>query len=375
MDADNLTGYLTANFNTGKVGHKALIGYDYNVSLFNWGTYRYNTTPIGSINVYDPAKSTNLDGAIYNLASTNYALANKTRDFANGIYFQDQVSIAERLKILLGIRYEDYTFRLAYQTPAENDVSQKAWLPKIGLTYNFPSNTHVYGSYITGFQPVSSGSLIYGTVEGGGEMKPEYSNQFEFGVKQELFNRNLLLTVALYQIKKTNVTQLTNPTVVDPNDRIWRQLGEVTSKGIEIEFNGQISKSFAINGAYNYNDAKITEDINPDKIDEKLGLSPDHQGNIWAKYEILDRKLLNGLGFGAGINFSSKTPMLQAPTLITPGYAIADAAVFYKINRISLNLNINNVFNKRYYTGAVRERERYYTGAPRNIMFRVGYTL
>lgn len=376
MDADNLTGYLTANFNTGKsISHKALIGYDYNASLFNWGTYRYTTTPIGSVNVYDPGKSSNLDGSAYSLAATTYDRVNKNRDFANGVYFQDQVSIAERLKVLLGLRYESYTFRLAYQTPDENEVSQKAWLPKIGITYNFPSNTHVYASYITGFQPVSSGSLIYGTVEGGGEMKPEYSNQFEVGAKQELFNKNLLLTVALYQIKKINVTQLTNPTVIDPNDRIWRQLGEVTSKGIEVEFNGQVSPSFSLNGAYNYNDAKITEDLNPAKLNEKLGLAPNHQGNIWAKYEIVSNSPVNGLGFGVGANFSSKTPMLQAPTVTTPAYTVADAAVFYKINKVSLNLNIYNIFNKRYYTGAVRERERYYTGAPRSIMLRIGYSL
>ncbi|WP_295116960.1 TonB-dependent receptor [uncultured Chitinophaga sp.] len=375
MDSDNLTAYLTGDLKTGKIGHKAMIGYDYNVSLFNWGNYRYNTSPIGSVNVYDPAKSSNLDGTTYELATVNYALANRTRDFANGIYFQDQVSIGERLKVLLGLRYEDYTFRMAYKTPAENEVSQQAWLPKIGVTYSFPSNTHVYASYITGFQPVSSASLLFGTVEGGGELKPEYSDQFEIGAKQELFDNNLLLTAAVYQIRKTNVTQLTNPTVPDANDRIWRQLGEVTSKGIEIEFNGRISQSFAVNGAYNYNDAKITEDINPAKINEKLGMAPLHQGNLWAKYEIVNDKAFNGLGFGAGINISSETPMLQAPTLSTPGYTVADAAIFYKINRVSLNLNINNVFDKRYYTGAVRERERYYTGAPRNIMLRVGYSL
>lgn len=374
MDSDNITGYLSADFNTGKIGHKALLGYDYNASLFNWGTYRYTAADIGGVNVYDPAKSSALDGATYTLGVFNYDRVNKTRDYASGLYFQDQVSILERIKVLLGLRYESYTFRMAYQSPGENEVSQKAWLPKIGITYNLPSNTHVYGSYITGFQPVSSGSLTFGTVEGGGELKPEYSNQFELGVKQELFNKNLLLTVAAYQIKKINVTQLTNPSVIDANDRIWRQLGEVTSKGIEVEANGQISRSFSINAAYNYNDAKITEDLLEANVGLKQGLAPAHQGSIWAKFEAVNG-VLNGLGLSAGVSFSSKTPMLQAPKVTTPGYSVLDAAVSYKINRVTLNLNINNIANKRYYTGAVRERERYYTGAPRNIMFRIGYSI
>lgn len=375
MDADNVTGYLTANFNTGKISHKTLIGYDYNVSLFNWGTYRYTTSPIGSLNVYDPAKSPAFDGTTYSLAAYTYDRENKSRDYAHGIYFQDQLSISEKLKVLLGLRYESYNFRIAYQTPAENTIGQKAWLPKIGVTYNFPSLTHVYASYVTGFQPVSSGSLLFGTVEGGGELKPEYSNQFEVGVKQELFSKKLLLTLAAYQIKKINVTQLTNPNVPNANDRIWRQLGEVTSKGIELEMNGQVSNAFSINATYTYNDAKISKDLKPENEGQKLGLAPEHQGNIWAKYELQNDGYLKGLGFSGGVSFSSKTPMLQAPTITTPGYSVLDAAISYRINKVSLNFNINNITNKRYYTGAVRERERYYTGAPRNIMFRVGYTL
>ena len=375
MDADNITGYVTANFNTGGIQHKSLIGYDYNVSLFNWGTYRYNTAPIGSVNVYDPAKSSNLDGTTYSLAATTYDRANKTRDFANGIYFQDQVGITERLKVLLGLRHERYTFRLAYQTPQENEVAQNAWLPKVGVTYMLPTNTYVYGSYVTGFQPVASGSLIFGTVEGGGSLKPEYSHQFEFGAKQELFGKKLLLTAAVYQIKKTNVTQLTNPGVVDANDRIWRQLGEVSSKGFEVEFNGAISPSFSVNGAYNYNDAKITEDLNPAKVGEKLGMAPLHQGNLWAKYEVKDNGFLNGFGIGFGAGFSSRTPMLQFPNIYTPGYTVLDASLQYRIDRVLLSMNLNNITDKRYYTGANRERERYYTGAPRNILFRIGYNL
>lgn len=316
-----------------------------------------------------------MDGASYPLAAYTYDRVNKTRDYASGVYFQDQVSIAQRLKVLLGLRYESYTFRLAYQTPSENEVSQKAWLPKLGLTYQFPSQTYVYGSYITGFQPVASGALLFGTVEGGGSLKPEYSHQFELGAKQELFNKNLLLTAAVYQIKKKNVTQLTNPGVPDANDRIWRQLGEVTSQGFEIEFNGRISPSFSVSGAYNYNDAKVTEDINEAKIGEKLGLAPLHQGSIWTRYEVGGDSHLSGLGIGFGASFSSKTPMLQAPTITTPAYQVLDASISYRMDKVLFQLNVNNITDKRYYTGAVRATERYYTGAPRNLMFKVGYTL
>lgn len=376
MNSDNITGYFTADFNTGRLKHKALLGYDFNVSLFNWGTFRYNDS-VGVVNVYNPAKSSTLDRSLYNLTVTNYDRANQTRDYANGIYFQDQISILAQLKLLLGLRYEKYTYRLAYKTPTENEVSQSVWLPKVGLTYHLPSDTYIYASYVTGFEPVSSRILAggFGKLEGEGSFKAENSYQFEIGVKQELFNKNLLVTAAVYQIKKKNLTQLINPTVPNAADRLYRQLGEVTSEGVEVEANGQINQSFSLSAAYNYNHARITNDIDNAKIGVRLGLSPKHQGNVWAKYEIVNNSVLNGLGIAAGASFSSETPLLQAPAVSTPGYGVADAAIMYRINKVTFNLNINNIFDKRFYTGAVRQTERFYTGAPRNIMFRVGYTL
>lgn len=80
-------------------------------------------------------------------------------------------------------------------------------------------------------------------------------------------------------------------------------------------------------------------------------------------------------GFGGVTIFSSATPMLNTPDLTTPGYSVLDVAISYRINRISLNLNINNITDKRYYTGALRATERYYVGAPRNMILRIGYTL
>lgn len=376
MNADNVTGYFTADFSAARLKHKALLGYDYNVSLFNWGTFSYNDS-VGVVNVLDPAKSSALDRELYNLTVTNYDRANKTRDYANGVYFQDQITIVDQLKLLIGLRYERYTYRLAFQTPAEKSVSQSIWLPKVGITYILPTETHLYASYLTGFEPVNSRILAggFGTLEGGGSFKPENSYQFEIGAKQELFNKNLLVTASVYQIKKKNLTQLINPTVSNNADRIYRQLGEVTSEGVEVEANGQVNRSFSLSAAYNYNYARITKDLSEANIGRRLGLAPKHQGNIWARYEIINKGILNGLGFGLGSGFSSETPLLQASELSTPGYGVVDAAAMYRINRVSLNLNINNVFDKRFYTGAVRLTERYYTGAPRSFVFRIGYSL
>lgn len=374
MDADNVTGYLSADFKTGKITHKALLGYDYNVSLFNWGTYRFAES-VGSVNVYDPALSSpGLDGDSYELSANTYGRVNKTRDFANGVYFQDQVGLSDRFKVLLGLRNEKYTYRLAYETPNETELSQTAWLPKVGVTFELPSHTYLYGSYITGFQPVASATLQYGSVEGGGDLDPEYSDQFEFGAKQELFGKNLLLTAALYQIRKTNVTQLTNPGA-PIEERIYRQLGEVSSKGVEFEINGRVNRSLSINLAYNYNNAEVTEDIDESNIGSHLGLAPEHQGNLWAKYEWLDKGPLNGLGIGLGASVSSETPMLNTPDITTPGYGVIDGALSYRVGHISLNLNFNNIFDKRYYTGALNVNQRYYVGAPRNMMLRIGYAL
>jgi outer membrane receptor for monomeric catechols len=76
---------------------------------------------------------------------------------------------------------------------------------------------------------------------------------------------------------------------------------------------------------------------------------------------------------GAGGRYYSSQVGDMTDTFRIPGYGLADAAVFYRHGRFRLQLNANNLLNKRYFTGSY---DQYYVlpGAPRNSRVTLGWT-
>ncbi len=81
-----------------------------------------------------------------------------------------------------------------------------------------------------------------------GTFKPQQANQFEAGVKLELFNNQLNFTASYYDIKVDNITR---PDVYKQNGidyNVTVQDGTQTSKGIEFELNANPLPGLNING-------------------------------------------------------------------------------------------------------------------------------
>src|SRR5690606_11632919 len=71
---------------------------------------------------------------------------------------------------------------------------------------------------------------------------------------------------------------------------------------------------------------------------------PKHQGGVWAKYTFTI-PALQGIGIGAGANYVSSRATLR-DILTLPSYVVADAALYYMVDRFKLSANLNNEFNK-----------------------------
>jgi iron complex outermembrane receptor protein len=128
--------------------------------------------------------------------------------------------------------------------------------------------------------------------EDGSAFKPEHANQFEFGVKGDVFNHRLVGTVSYYDI------QVGNSLRQDPNDANYSvQDGTQVSKGIEAEITANPFAGFNIVAGYAYNDSKYT------KADATVnGLRPALSGpanmlNFWMSYRLPEGKC-KGLGAG-----------------------------------------------------------------------------
>lgn len=179
---------------------------------------------------------------------------------------------------------------------------------------------------------------------------PEQANQYEFGLKTNLYKEIISATISYYNIDVKN-RLMTDPTNI--NNSI--QGGEVNSKGVEVSFTANPMEGLNIIAGFSNNKSEVTKD-NPG--DGYLGLRPEEAGpetlvNFWANYKVKSGKL-KGFGLGLGGNYASEYKTLNRANIGTfslPSYTIVNSAVSYSNDKFNLAFKLNNVFNEKYYSG------------------------
>jgi iron complex outermembrane receptor protein len=128
-----------------------------------------------------------------------------------------------------------------------------------------------------------------------------------------------------------------------------------------------------VNANYAYNNAIITKSDDEKEIGKWKEFAPHHMGGFWVKYNF-EKGVIKGLGLSFGGNFVTEQTTAQYDNILLPAYHVFDGAISYRINKIQLALNINNISDERYWIGRGRANVTVNPGTPRNVMFRVGYT-
>jgi len=169
--------------------------------------------------------------------------------------------------------------------------------------------------------------------------------------------------------------------IEDPNSGLGLiqvlQLGDETSRGIELDITGRISSNFTLTANYAFNDVDILDDsVSALNIDSN---NPQHTAGFWGKYSFTNGFIKN-LGVGLGANYVSDSQIANfavnriSDFIDFPSYFTARAGVFYKYENFDITLNINNIFDERFFIGGI-DAGRVFPGTPRNFLFTIGYKL
>lgn len=341
-----LSTYLNLTGQTGVIRHTVLIGTDANVS---GRTYNYAALASRRLSL------NNLDfsWATYQwipatIASAEYQTRVREETRLLGAYVQDQLSIGERWKVLLGGRFEQHRYAqssddIAADTLTGTDkLRATRFLPRLGIVYQPTRTTSLYASYTEGFQPQYGSNLA-----AGGPFAPEGSVQYEVGIKNDWLGGRLTTSVAAYHIRKTDVL---TPDPIDPDGLRLIQMEDVTSRGVELSAQGNLTRSLNLMANYAYNEARTPGDAGFDYVPAGwFPNAPNHNGNLWATYK-LTRGGLEGLKLGAGFNYLSKRST-YVPGFEIPGYTTVDASVSYARRGFTANLGLFNLTDAVYYHG------------------------
>lgn len=390
---DNLSTYFNMQLTTGAVSHKLLVGYDHVNERFPRGNSTYNASGFlgrdgkSVYPSYDKSKPElyQFEGGLpvpnvpyFDLANPDYSISEisryinvsdeetPSRYYVHGVYLQEQLAW-KNLQVLLGFRQEFYTDLLNYEEDDERKVRQRAFIPRIGLVYTPIEAVSFYATYVEGYQPQSAGTI--GAPETyGGPFDPLISNMLEAGAKMEFLAKRLFVTTSVYRIEQNNI--LVNAGAAGNAD-LLRQIGQQQAKGVELEAYGQIRSNFSITGNFSYNIAKITASDDPEEVGNIMPNAPKSQGNVWMRYNFVD-PLLEGFGVALGANYASKRNT-NRDILQLPSYWVANAGLYYTVDKFKIQANVNNLLNETYWVGGF-DFNRLFPGAPRNFLVSVGYT-
>ncbi|MCE7532398.1 TonB-dependent receptor [Acinetobacter nosocomialis] len=390
-DTDSFTDQLSlkGKFNTGSLKHSFNIGAEYSKQDSDRGTNIVtdpNTSQIGGSGTNNACSLANSNGWCTDLNNPNPNDAWLGRIQANpnvtnitsktqSIYALNNIEIAPQWLIDLGVRWDKFDTDVKYN----KDSGSGATLIKAGTKYSSSNDFFNYQAGIT-FKPVENGSiyLSYATsanpvgVDAGdgsegisvpnrnttdeqaraiNNLKPEEVKTYELGTKWDVLNNRLNLTAAIFRTEKTNTRAL-------GTDGFTRNIGETRVDGIELGANGNITEKWAVSAGYTYLDSEIVDggyakDSNGNYVPSPTNSNQvqnvaKNSATLWTTYKVLPQVTV-----GAGAVAMDKVFGDAANTKYVPGYVRYDAMARYDVNKnVNLQLNLNNLSDKRYFTKA-----------------------
>ncbi|WP_159917678.1 TonB-dependent siderophore receptor [Pantoea sp. 18069] len=261
-----------------------------------------------------------------------------------GVYALNQLKW-DRWVANLSLRHDKaHTTQLSTTQPYMDD---SATTGSAGLLYQFDNGLAPYASYATSFDPVT------GLQFDGSTFKPRRGKQYEVGVKYQPAGSTTLLTASLFDLTQTNVS------TQDPDHpRFSVQTGEVRSTGIELEGRFALTREVGALASFTYTDPRTTQSTRPAEIGRQTLLTSKRLVSLWLDYR---PRQAPGLMVAGGLRYKSASPYNVAADgrlNSSPGVTLADLAVAYQTPRYRVALNVNNLFDKKYFAGIFRGVDR-----------------
>jgi len=343
---------VVGKFRTGSIEHQVVFGVNFDRSNVSRNIILARLDPI---DIFNPVYG-RTPGAIRQRIITD------AYSESVGFYIQDQISLLDNLKLVLGGRFDLVNQKqenLVSSTTSEQD--DQAFSPRVGIVYQPIQPVSLYASYSRAFNPATPGTILVS----GAAAEPERGTQYEAGIKAEFLQGRLSSTLAFYELTRSNVL---TPSPTDPFASV--QTGEQRSRGVELDVAGEILPGWRVIASYAYTDAQITED-NRYEVGNQLINVPENSASLWTTYEVQTGGL-KGLGFGVGLRYVGEREGDLENSFSLPSYLRTDATIYYKRNNFRAALNVNNLFDTEYFEAAQNGRAGVFPGAPLTVIGTIG---
>lgn len=242
-------------------------------------------------------------------------------------------------------------YRRAPCTNLDAKVDESGTVPKVNLTWRIDDQRMVYATYSEGFRP--GGINRNGTVP---PYKSDYLKNYEVGWKTTWVDNRLRFNGAVFQEDWDDI-QFSFLPPSGAGLTVIRNAGGARIRGIEADVAFAASQSLTLGGGVSLLDAELTEDYVPDPESppaaskgDRLPVTPKFKANVTARYGFTVGDYDAYLQGATVYQSSSFSDLLASDRAILgeqSAYAITDLSAGFTKGEYSVELYMNNAFDKR----------------------------
>lgn len=328
--------------------HELVVGVSYD--YINNESLNYNST--SRTISYDDVLEVIRTGNIEPLNVSPSGGGSRTYEWQNGAYLATRLSPVDPVSVILGSRLSNWKTRRdrfnAANVVTRGTVSEEkdVFTPYAGVTVDLSKFLSVYASYTDIFQPAT----VYDV--NGDLLDPAVGSNFEGGVKLSFFDDKLNISSAYYRTLKDNVPEyIPGPggaVNYGPTGQfVYTGVDGTKTTGIELEVSGQMTPRWQVGGGYSHAEPK---DANGNR---RLAYIPTDTFKLFSTYRL--DGMLEGLTLGGNLRWQNKISYDLVDSSLSyyeqGGFAVVDVMAQYQVTpKLSAILNVNNIFDKSYFT-------------------------
>ena len=320
--------------------------------------YRNDGYPLWTIqsidNIFTWDGSLPIPDAIHTKSSED--ALDETQD---GLVASVRWSLADDLSLITGARLIDWkrdeanTDLSTGQTSRTSRTENGVVTPYVGLVYDLDEHWSAYASYTTIFKPQSNKDV------NGTYLDPLEGVNYEMGLKSEFWDKRLTTAFSVFEVHQDNLAVADGSNLAPDGNQAYRAESGTKTRGFEMEMAGEILPDWQVSASYTY---AVSKDSDGERLLTEI---PRDTFKLFTSYRL---QSLPQLKVGGGVRWQGteyyKDAGPNGETFTQGDYSVVDLMAQYAFTpQTSVSLNLNNVFDEKYYT-AIGARGWY--GAPRS---------
>lgn len=297
------------------------------------------------------------------------AYASRNETIEEAAYAVARFNPIDPLHVIVGGRVSWYDYD--NQSGTGDYKATREVTPYAGIIYDLNDTYSVYASYTDIFKPQSQQDV------GGSVLDPMTGKSYELGLKGEFFEGALNSSIAVFETIQENRAYALSPNPPScqaQNRTCYDTAGEVRTRGIDAEISGAITPNWQASASYLLALSEYTKD----RTYEDKRFAPEQPKHLFkaaTSYQFSGD--LSNWRIGADVLAQSSTyKRVGTGHAEQDDYAVVGLMAGYRFDEHwDARVNVNNVFDEKYWQGIPSSTGTGVYGDPRNLMFSLKWSL